>query len=177
MSLPLTPSKKRGNPNGGTGFIFVFGLPLPLEGPGEALLLVPQYGITVLARTYRIGVDDVADKDTTIADFASVGYSQNNLYGGIEEYVTTHNGDGHALDDIRAILYTTIDAFLTALSDAVYVVVLKPVDVRGEQGCLDLFELGLSDNCFNLLHTFLPFVNTNVTVTISEFEGKITMIL
>jgi hypothetical protein len=106
-----------------------------------------------------------------------MSYSQDYLYGGIEEYVATHDSDCYALDDICAVLDATIDAFLTTLSDAVYVVVLKPVDVGREQGSLDLFKLGLSDNCFNLFHTFLPLINTIVTVTIYDFVGKITMIL
>jgi hypothetical protein len=59
-----------------------------------------------------------------------MGYFQNYLYGGIEEYVATHNGDGYTLYDVGAVLYTTIDALLTTLTDAVNVVVLKPVDVR-----------------------------------------------
>ena len=93
------------------------------------LLLISQYGVAVLACSDAPSVNHIAYKDTTVADFACVGYLQNDLHRWIEENVATHDGDGDTLDHIGAVLYTTIDSLLTALSDAVNVMVLKPVDV------------------------------------------------
>ena len=93
------------------------------------LFLISQYGVAVLACANAPSVNHIAYKDTTVADFTCVSYLQNNLYGWIEKNVAAHNGDGHALDYVGTVLYTTIDALLTALTNAVNVVVLKPVDV------------------------------------------------
>ena len=78
------------------------------------------------------GVDHVAHEDTTIANLTRMGYLQYHLHSGIEEYVATNNSDSYALNNICAILHATIDSLLAALSDAVDVMVLKPVDVRAE---------------------------------------------
>ena len=56
-------------------------------------------------------------------------YLKNDIYSWIEKHVAAHDGDGDTLDHVGAVLYTTIDSLLTALSDAVNVMVLKPVDV------------------------------------------------
>ena len=93
------------------------------------LFLISQYGVAVLACANAPSVNHIAYKDTTVADFTCVSYLQNNLYGWIEEYVAAHNGDGHTLDHVGTVLYTTRDALLPALTNAVNVVVLKPVDV------------------------------------------------
>ena len=98
-------------------------------GVGGGLLLVPQYRVTVLTGANAPRVYHVAHEDAAVAYLARVGYLQNHLYRGVEEYVATNDGDGHALDDIGTVLDATIDALLTALADAMHVVVLKPVDV------------------------------------------------
>ena len=98
-------------------------------------------------------VDHVAYKDAAIAHFARMGCIDDDFYRRLHKLVAANNGQCHTLDDIRRILDATIDAFLSALTDAVYVVILKPINVRRKQGFLDFLELGLPDDRFNLLHT------------------------
>ena len=80
---------------------------------------------------------------------------QDDLYGRFDEAVAAYDGQRDALDHIRGILDTAINTFLAALADAMHIVVLEPVDVRSEQGLLDLLEFRLADDGFNLFHTLL----------------------
>ena len=98
-------------------------------------------------------IEHIAHKDTTIADLTRMGYFKNDFYSWIEKHVAAHDGDGDTLDHVGTVLYTTIDSLLTALADAVNVVVLKPVDVGRKQSSFHLLELSLTDNRFNLFHT------------------------
>ena len=123
----------------------------------KSLLLVSQNSVAVLTGADAPGVNDVADENTPVANITRMSYFQDNLDGWINYHVAAHNGQRNSFDDISGILYSTVDTLLTTLPDAMNVVVLKPVDVRREQGFLDLFKLGLSDNRFNLFHTLIPF--------------------
>ena len=58
-----------------------------------------------------------------------MGHLQDDLHGWVEEHVAADNGDGHALNDVCGILHATVDTLLSALTNAVHVVILKPVDV------------------------------------------------
>ena len=75
-------------------------------------------------------VNYVADKDAAIANLTRMGRLDNDFYGRLHKLVAANNGQRHTLYDIRRLLDTTIDAFLSALTDAVYVVILKPINVR-----------------------------------------------
>ena len=98
-------------------------------------------------------VDHVAYKDAAVANFARVSSIDDDFYRRLHKLVAANNGQRHTLDDIRRILDATIDAFLSALTDTMHVVILKPINVRRKQGFLDFLKLGLPDDCFNLLHT------------------------
>ncbi len=74
-------------------------------------------------------VDYIANKDAAIANLARMSYLQNDLHRWIEEYVTTHNGNGDTFNNVCTILYAAIDSLLTTLTDAVNIVVFKPVDI------------------------------------------------
>ena len=76
-------------------------------------------------------------------------------FGFVDDQIAIVVHQRHALDHVRGILYAAIDAFLAALADAMHIVVLEPVDVCCEQGLLDLLELRLADDGFNLFHTLL----------------------
>ena len=117
------------------------------------LFLISKHSVPVLSSADAPRVDYVADKDATVADFARMGSIDDDFYRRLHKLVAANNGQRHTLDDIRRILDATLDAFLSALTDAVYVVILKPINVRRKQGFLDFLELGLPDDCFNLLHT------------------------
>ena len=75
-------------------------------------------------------VDHVADKDAAVAHFARVSSINDDFYRRLHKLVAANNSQRHALDDICRILDATVDAFLSALTDAVYVVILKPINVR-----------------------------------------------
>ena len=119
------------------------------------LLLVTEHRIAVLPCADGPGVDHVADKDTAVSDLTRRRRLEDHLDGRIDELVTAHDGQRHALDHVRGILDATVDALLAALADAVHVVILEPVDVRGKQGLFDLLEFRLADDGFNLFHTLL----------------------
>ena len=84
----------------------------------------------MFARTDAPSVNYVTYKDAAIANFARVSSIYDDFYCRFHKLVATNNGQCHTLDDICRILYATIDAFLSALTDAVYVVILKPINVR-----------------------------------------------
>ena len=75
-------------------------------------------------------VDHVAYKDAPIANLTRMGRLDNDFYGRLHKLVATNNGQRHTLDDICRILDATIDAFLSALTDTIHVVILKPINVR-----------------------------------------------
>ena len=102
-------------------------------------------------------VDHFAHEDSAITNFTRMGYFENNFHRWFNKLVATYDGQCHALYHVRRVLHTTIYSFLSTLTDTMYVVVLKPIDVRREQGFLNLFELRLADNCFNSFQTFLPY--------------------
>ena len=118
------------------------------------LLLVTQHRIAMLTCADAPCVNHFADEDASVADLTRMSCFDNDIHGRLNELVTADNGDGHALNDIRRILHATIDSFLTALADSVYVMIFKPVDVRTEERFFDLLKLCFPDNCFNLLHLF-----------------------
>ena len=93
------------------------------------LFLVSQNGVAVLACADAPGVDHVAHKDTTVANITRMGRFQYHLHRRLHQRIATNDGQCHTFNHVRRILDATIDPFLTALSDAVYVMVLKPVDV------------------------------------------------
>ena len=101
------------------------------------LLFVTEYGVTVLASTDAPNINHVAHEDAAITHLASMGYIQYHLHRRLHKMVAAYDGQGHTLYHVGRILDSTVDAFLPTLTDAVYVVVLKPVDVRTEQGFLD----------------------------------------
>ena len=57
-------------------------------------------------------------------------YLQNDLYRRLHQWIATDDGQCHTFNHIRRILHATIDSLLSALSDAVHIMVLKPVDIR-----------------------------------------------
>ena len=95
----------------------------------KSLLLVSQYGVAVLTGADAPRVDDVADENTSVANITRMSYFQDNLDGWINYHVAAHNGQRNSFDDISGILHSPVDTLLPALTDAVYVVVLEPVDV------------------------------------------------
>ena len=121
-----------------------------------SLLFISKYGITMLACANGPGVDDIANKDATIANLARMGYLQNDFHCRIKENIATHDSDSHTLNHVGTVLHSAVYPFLTALTNAMDVVVLKPIDVRRKQGCFYLLELRLPNNCFNLFHTLKP---------------------
>ena len=109
-----------------------------VDGP---LLLVSQNGITVLTSANTPCVDHVTHEDTAITYFACVCHLEDHLHRGFHQWITADDGQCHSLNDVSRVLHAAVYPFLSALSDAVYVMVLKPVDVRTEQGLLDLLKL------------------------------------
>ena len=95
-----------------------------------SLLFISKYGITMLASANGPSVYDIAHKDAAIANLARMGYLQNDLHRWIEEYVATHDSDSHTLNYVSTILYSAVYPLLTALTNAMHIVVLKPIDVR-----------------------------------------------
>ena len=94
------------------------------------LFLVPQYRVAMFACTDAPCVDHVAYKDAAIAHFARMSRLDDDFYRWLHKLVAANNGQRHALNDIRRILDTTINAFLSTLTDAVNVVILKPINIR-----------------------------------------------
>ena len=109
----------------------------------------------MFARANAPCVNHVAHEDAAIAHLARVCHLQDHLYRRLHEVVAAHDGQRYALYHVRRILHTAVYPFLSALSDAMHVVVLKPVDVRLQQCLLHILELCLSDNCFNPFHIVL----------------------
>ena len=122
---------------------------------GGFLFLIPQNSIAMLAGSDAPCVNHFAHEDAPVADFARMCCFCNYLDGRLQELVAADDGYCYTLDNVRRILHATVDAFLSALTDSVYVVILKPVDVRVEQCFLYILKLCLSDNCFNLFHTLI----------------------
>ena len=118
----------------------------------------------MLTRTDRVAVEHIAHEYTTIAYVAGVSRLKEYLDGTLQELITADDGDVHTLNHIGAINYTTIDTLLTALSDAVAVVIFKPVDVGSQESFLDLLELGSTYNGFNLFHFSVFFLNVILNV-------------
>ena len=106
----------------------------------------------MLTRSDRVAILHVAYEHTTIAYVACMCCLKEDLDGTLQELITADDGDVHTLNHIGAVNYTTIDALLTALADAVAVVIFKPVDICSQKGLFDLFELGPADNSFDLFH-------------------------
>ena len=78
---------------------------------------------------YGPGVYYVTDKDASVSNLARMGLAQKDLDCRFHEDVTAYDGQGNALDDIGGVLDAAVNPFLSALADAVYAVILKPVDV------------------------------------------------
>ena len=94
------------------------------------LFFIPQHRVAVLARANTPRVDHLTDEDAAVAYLARMGYVQDDLHRWLHKLVAAHNGQRHALYHVRRVLHTTVDSLLSALADAVNVVVLEPVDVR-----------------------------------------------
>ena len=106
----------------------------------------------MLACSDRIAVLNLADEYASVAYLSGVSHIQEHLHRALQELVTADDGDVHTLNHIGTIYYATVDALLTALSDAVAVMILKPVDVGSQKCLLDLFKLCPTYDCFNLFH-------------------------
>lgn len=106
-----------------------------------------------------IAIEHVTDKDTTIAHLTGMCHLEENTHRALKELIATDNRNVHTLNHIGAINHTTIDALLTALTDAVTIMILKPVNVSCQQSLLDLLELGLTDNCLNFFHNLIILKN------------------
>ena len=107
------------------------GLPSITGGAGGgSVVLISQYRVTVFACANAPGIYHIANEDAAVADLSCMSCLDYHLYGWLNELIATDDGDSHALNYIRRILDTTVYALLSALADAVYVVVLEPVDVR-----------------------------------------------
>ena len=94
------------------------------------LFLVPQYRVAMFACTNAPCVDHVAYKDAPIANLARVSSFDDDFYRRLHKLVAANNGQRNTLNDICRILDATIDAFLSALADAMFIVILKPINVR-----------------------------------------------
>ena len=94
-----------------------------------ALFLVSQHSVAVFAGAYRPAVDNVAKEDTAVADLACVGCFENYIYGVFYAYFAADNGKCHTFNHIGIVNHATVYSLLTRLTDSVYIVILKPVDV------------------------------------------------
>ena len=135
------------------GYVAVVNKTLPAFAWEGFLLLVSQYGVTILTGTDAPYIEHITHEDSSVTYATRVGHLENHLHGGIDKHLAAYDGDLHTLYHICAILHTAVHSLLTALADTMYGVVLKPVDVAAQQRFLDLFKFGLADNCFNLFHT------------------------
>lgn len=84
----------------------------------------------MLASTDRPGVYHITDEDASVTNLTRMGDPQDYLNSGVQNDITTDNGQCYTLYDIRTILDTTINSLLTALTNTMHVVVFKPVNVR-----------------------------------------------
>ena len=62
----------------------------------------------MIASANRPCVDDIADKDSSVANLTRMGYTQYHLNGRFQQHVAAYNGDGYTLNDIGTILDSTI---------------------------------------------------------------------
>lgn len=113
--------------------------------------------VTMLAGANGIAVGHGRDEYTSVAYLARVGMLEQYFNSGLYEAIATDDGDVYTLDDVGRVLHTAVNPLLTLLAYAVYVGILKPVDVCCHQRFFDLIKLGLSDDCFNLLHNTILF--------------------
>ena len=128
----------------------------------------------MLTRTDGIAVQNIAHKDAAVAHLARVASRQEHLDGALDKLLAADDGDVHALDHVGAVAHATVDALLTRLSDAVAVVILKPVDVRRKQRFLDILKLRLPDDRFNSFHTLINVTNERPILThCNVFDAKV----
>ena len=62
----------------------------------------------MIASANRPCVDDIADKDSAVANLTRMGHIQYHLNGRFQQHVAAYNGDGYTLNDIGTILDSTI---------------------------------------------------------------------
>ena len=125
------------------------------------LFLVSQNCVAVLACADAPRVDHVAHEDAPITDFARVCHLQDDLHRRLHELVAAHDGQCHTFNHVGRVLHTALDALLTALPDAMHVVILKPINVRMQQCFFHILELCLADDCFNSFHVVFVFCVVN----------------
>ena len=89
-------------------------------------------------------VNHVAHEDAAVAHLACMRSLDNHLYGRLDELFAADDGQCHTFYDVRRVLNATIDTLLSALTYAMHVVILKPIDVRREQCLFDILELSLA---------------------------------
>ena len=66
----------------------------------------------MLASADAVTIVYVADEDAAIADFACMCDFKDGIYGRFDNNLAANDTDGYALNDIRVVAYTTIDALL-----------------------------------------------------------------
>ena len=96
------------------------------------------------------------------------------LHGGFDKLVATNDGQCHTFYNVGRVLNATIDTLLSALTNAMHVVILKPVDVRRKQRFLDILKLRLPDDSFNSFHTLINVTNERPILThCNVFDAKV----
>ena len=65
------------------------------------LLLVLQYGVTMLTCTDAPGVDHVAHEDAAVAHLARVSHLQDHLHCRLHQRIATDDGQRHTLYHVR----------------------------------------------------------------------------
>ena len=93
------------------------------------LFLVSQHSVAVFASAYRPAVDNVAEEYAAVTNLAGVGCFEEYIYGVVYANFAADNGNCHTLNHIGVVNHATVYPFLTRLTDSVYIVILKPVDV------------------------------------------------
>ena len=119
-------------------------------------------------------VNHVAYEDAAVAYLACMCCFDDHLHGGLDKLVATNDGQCHTFYDVGRVLNATIDTLLSALTNAMHVVILKPVDVRRKQRFLDILKLRLPDDSFNSFHTLIIVTNERPILThCNVFDAKV----
>lgn len=97
------------------------------------------------------------DEDASVTDLACLGCFDDSLHCLLYVLVSDDDGNQRPFDVTRVIDHATVDTSLPCFADTSYVVVRKPFDVGIEKCFFHFFELGLTNNSFNLFHNLKEF--------------------
>ena len=73
------------------------------------------------------------NEDTSVTDFSGLCGFDDSLYCLFCVFVAYYDRDEDSLDGTGVVQYTTINAGLSGLSDASYIIVREPFDIRFEE--------------------------------------------